>query len=83
LFSLFLYWEHGKPGLFFCLSEAMPGDLTLVSTTASVLATHQVPAQVLTSAILSPVRVGLAIPIHGDNSCDCSCSVARVKILLT
>lgn len=35
----------------------------------------------LTSAILSPVRVGLAIPTHGDDSCDFSCSVARVKIL--
>ena len=37
----------------------------------------------LTNAILSPVRADLAIPTHRDDSCDFSCSVARVKILLT
>lgn len=83
LFSTFLYCQCGILSPYSIFGEGMPGHLSSVPTTAPVLAVHGV--LVHPQVQFHPVGVDFVIPVlpHGNESCDCSSSGARAKILLT
>lgn len=71
LFSTFLYCQCGKLGPYSVFGDFSIHDCPCTCNALSAC------------VILTPARISLAIPTHGDDSCDFSCSVARVKVLLT